>query len=113
VDAEAAALEGGLHGRLYGERHGGGGGLSLRSCGWRGADGGGSWCWRRFGYGNSQIAVRRPNSEITSDQVLGSGARIFLGESSAPLAPTAMMSVGVVTLMGASLWLSFPFYGSW
>jgi hypothetical protein len=42
-DAEAAALEGGLRGRLYGERHGGGGGASLCSCGWRGVDGGGFW----------------------------------------------------------------------
>jgi hypothetical protein len=29
-DAEVAASEGGLRGRLYGERRGGGGGLSLR-----------------------------------------------------------------------------------
>jgi hypothetical protein len=46
LDAGAAALEGGLHGRLYGERRGGGGGLALRSFGWRGAGGGSSWSWR-------------------------------------------------------------------
>jgi hypothetical protein len=33
VDAGAAALEGGLHGRLYGERRGSGGGLPFLSCG--------------------------------------------------------------------------------
>jgi hypothetical protein len=84
VDAGAAALEGGLHGWLYGERHGGGGGLSLRSCGWHGLDGGASWCWRRYGFGISQIVVRRSNSGTKGGRVLGSGARIFPGKSSAP-----------------------------
>jgi hypothetical protein len=37
MDAGATALEGGLYGRLYDKRHGGSGGLPLRSCGWRGA----------------------------------------------------------------------------
>jgi hypothetical protein len=46
VDAGAAALEGGPHGRLYSERRGGGDGLSLRSCGWRVAGGGRSWWWQ-------------------------------------------------------------------
>jgi hypothetical protein len=41
VDAGVAAPEGGLRVRLSGERRGGGGGSSLRSCGWRGADVGG------------------------------------------------------------------------
>jgi hypothetical protein len=34
VDARVAALEGGLRGRLCGERCGGGGSLSLQLCGW-------------------------------------------------------------------------------
>jgi hypothetical protein len=50
VDARAAAPKGGLRGRHYGERRVSGGGLSPRSFGWCGVDG-----------GRSQIAVRRRN----------------------------------------------------
>jgi hypothetical protein len=39
MDAEVAALEGALGGRLYSERHGDGGGLVIWSFGWRGAGG--------------------------------------------------------------------------
>jgi hypothetical protein len=66
-----------LHGRIYGEQRGCGGGLSLRSCGWRGADGGGSWCWRRFGFGSSQIAVRGPNSGTTGGEFSGAVRGFF------------------------------------
>ena len=40
-DAEVAAPEGELRGRLYDERHGGRDDLSLLSCGWRGVGDGG------------------------------------------------------------------------
>jgi hypothetical protein len=83
VDAGVAALEGRLRGRHCSERRGGGGGLSLRLYGWRGADGGGSWCWRCFDFGSSQIVVRRPNSGIAGGCALGSSVRIFPDESSA------------------------------
>jgi hypothetical protein len=60
MDAGAATLEGGLRSWLYGGQRGGVGGPSLRSWGWRGAGGGGSWCWRRFSFGNPRSCLGCP-----------------------------------------------------
>src|SRR4051812_32977303 len=56
-DAGVAAPEGGLRGRLFGERRGSGGGFSPWSCGWRGEGDGRLRCWRRFGFGNPRSRV--------------------------------------------------------
>jgi hypothetical protein len=60
MDVRAAALEGGLRSWLYGGQRGGVGGPSLRSWGWHGAGGGGSWCWRRFSFGNPRSCLGCP-----------------------------------------------------
>jgi hypothetical protein len=60
LDTEAAASEGGLRGRLYGERRGSGDGCSLQSCGWRGADDPGA-----------ANAWRKPNSGLAGGSNLG------------------------------------------
>jgi hypothetical protein len=62
MDAGLAAPEGGLRGRLYGKRCGGGDGTPLWSCGWRRAGDRVSCSWRRFGENNSQIVFGRPGS---------------------------------------------------
>jgi hypothetical protein len=79
LDAGEAALEGGLHGRLYDKRRGGGGGLALRSFGWRGAGGGSSWSWRRY----RLLPDRVPDSETLGGTRYRVCVEVFPGESSA------------------------------
>ena len=61
-DAEAAALEGGLHVWLDGGRRDSGDDLASWPCGWREAGSRRPWRWRRFDEGSSQIVFWKPDS---------------------------------------------------
>jgi hypothetical protein len=100
------ASEGGVRGWLYGGKCGCTVVVSfIRPWGWRGGDDGGFWCCRRFGFGNSQIVFWKliwgqRAAEFSAWCADGSGSMLNVS------APTTMMPAGVVTLLGASLWVS-------
>jgi hypothetical protein len=105
LDVEAAASNGGPGGRLYGERHHGGGALVSWSFGWQGSRS------REF----LELTVLRQG--LLPDRVLRAGfedsgrSKIsgvyegFYGQKLSASMPTMATPVGVVTLLRAPLWL--------
>jgi hypothetical protein len=68
----------------------------------------GSLCWWRFGNVSSQIVVQRPNSELAGSLRSREWCESFFGRKLSASALMTVMPAGVVTLLGALLWLPSP-----
>jgi hypothetical protein len=108
VDAGTAALEGGLHRRLSGERRGGGDGSFIWPCGWRGKDVGGLCCWRCFGSGSPGSCVGGLPWRQRAWTEDGEQHKGFSEQKLSASAPSATMPASIVTLLGAPMRLPSP-----
>lgn len=109
-----AALEGGLGDQLFSKgRSGGAGGIPPWSCGQHGVKRRGSWWCRCFGRGVSQIEIWR--SVLVATDLVPVVPWCGMGGSERKLrasVPATAMPVGVISLMGVSLWSLSPHQGS-